>query len=154
MLPREFPDSEMPVDSGIWEENMAAREADMRFYWDRSYEREFASALKERLGVLYAGVVRDVSVQVSGGEIREVRVVIENGRKGVAEAVRTQIVQWLPVNVGLVKVETETETETEAAGTEAAGNEAAGTEAADSGGVEMKAAGTENTGAVGWEEAR
>lgn len=97
----ELPDSDVPVDSGILEEKIAAKEEDMRFFWDQSYEREIAAALKERLDGLYGDAVKGVSVRVSGGEIREVQ--IEIGEGADVKPIRTQIVQWLPVNIGQIK---------------------------------------------------
>ncbi|MDR1205264.1 MAG: stage III sporulation protein AF [Peptococcaceae bacterium] len=97
----ELPESDVPVDSGILEEKMAAKEEDMRFFWDQSYEREIAAALKGRLDGLYGDAVKEVSVRVNGGEIQEVLIGIGEGAD--VKSVRAQVVQWLPVNVGQIK---------------------------------------------------
>jgi hypothetical protein len=101
----ELSDSNLPVDSGLWEERMVANEEDMRFFWDQSYERELSAALKERLDSVYEGVTENVTVRVSGGEIQEVQIEIREGQAAAAgEGVRDQALRWLPVNIGQIKI--------------------------------------------------
>jgi hypothetical protein len=111
----ELPDSELPVDSGIWEEEIAGRAKDMRFFWDQSYERELSASVKARLDSLHEGVATSVSVHVDGGEVQEVHIEIGDGQADgrVIQDIRSRIVQWLPVNAGQIKI-------TEASGLEEA----------------------------------